>query len=324
MDLLYKYTMENDAVETDILNDWSNTSMPADYEAESRYTLLKEYIAKLQFASFKFVYQITSLDSDGMPNENDSFHIAGAISKLNIIRKNANLIDVRKRTELLNEAKNHLVKNSLGGINDEQRLILLIYILHQENWFNIFALPDEAFVFAEHDNRMDMIGEVYGKYFLYYDYLQNKLKLASPQLSIPVKKALSEKKQKEIDTFKDLFFETYKSKGVYDKVIDALSNPLPYHITSACELPDDTQFIDTSSGKMTWNEGIRGTHMYLAGLYELCKEDKKWIRKVPKLYLPSAKVSFNIGMSRNAFSRMNAGSLDAKYIKPFQLLFRHI
>ena len=324
MDLLYKYTMENDAVETDILNDWSNTSMPADYEAESRYTLLKEYIAKLQFASFKFVYQITSLNSDGIPNEDDSFHIAGAIAKLNIIRKNANLIDVRKRTELLKEAKNHLVKNTLGGINDEQRLILLIYILHQENWFNIFPLPDEAFVFAEHDNRMDMIGEVYGRYFLFYNYLQDKLKAVSTQPSIPVRKAMSEKKQKEIDTFRDLFIGLNKTNGVYDKVIKALSAPLPYHITSACELPDDTQFVDFSNGKMTWNEGIRGSYMYLAGLYEVCKESKKWIRKAPKLYLPSAKISFNIGMSRNAFSRMNAGSLDAKYIKPFQLLFRHI
>lgn len=324
MDFLYKYTFENDAVENAICNDWSNTPMPADYDAESRYTLLKDYIAKLQFRSFKFIYQITSLDSDRIPNEDDSFHIAGAIAKLNIIRKNANLIDVQKRTELLKEAKYHIVKNTLGDIKDEEHLVLLIYLLHLENWFNIFPLPDEAFEFESFENRMDMIGVVYGKYFLFYNYLQDKLKLASPQLSFPLKKVISEKKQKPVDTFKDLFFEVNKSNGVYDKVIEALSNPLPYHITSACELPDDTQFIDDSNGKMTWNEEIRGSHMYLAGLYELCKDNKKWIRKVPKLYLPSAKISFNIGMSRNAFSRMNAGSLDAKYIKPFQLLFKHI
>lgn len=329
MDFFFYYIDVSDASEAKILADYSNRAIPEWTDAAGRYGFLKNYIAMLQFTWSKFKYQVRAIDKDGIPGENDTASINKALAELNVIRNHKDLSDFKRRSELQKEARLRTKEDTLGEVKDEQHLILLIYLLHDESWFNEFPLPEEAFEFNDHENRLDMIGEVYGKYFLFYDYLLGKLKDKPQQLIMHPQQAMSDLKEESEGTFKSMFFAANRTNGIYDNVIDALSKPLPDYVVSACKidcnLPDDFQFVYSQDGKMTWNDSIYGSHKYLAGLYQYCRDRSSgpWIKPAKeKPYLTSAMKSFNIDMSRNAFADMMQGNLNPKFLKPFKLLFR--
>lgn len=323
MNFLYKYTFAHSALEETICNEYSEITLPPDYDADARYAYLKGYIAHLQFLSYRFTYQITSIDTDGIPREDEYCNILSALEKINLIRKHKDVIDVQKRAKLIKEAKRHFIKDTLGDIKDEQYLILLIYVLHEENWFNFFPLPDEAFEFVDHNNRMDVVGEVYGRYFLFYDYLQGLLKACGTKSYTQALNTSHSKRENKIECIQDLFFDVHKKNGVYEKVKDILCSPVSYAVARASEIEEGFQFAVADGNTIRWNENVRGSFMYLAGLYQVL-EDKRWIMKLPKYYLRTASTSFGVAMSRNAFTLMRTGNLHDKYIKPFRLLLKHI
>ena len=329
MDFFFYYLEVSDAFEAKILEDFSNCEIPDGTDAAGRYNLLKNYTAMLRFNLSKFTYQVRAICKDGIPGENDIANIAKAIAQLDVIRKHADLCDTNRRWELLREAKLRLKNDTLGEVKDEQRLILLIYLLHNEKWFNEFPLPEEAIECYAFENRLDMIGEVYGKYFHFYDYLQGKLKDAPQQLILQPPPAISDSIEEPEDLFKSLFFVANKKNGIYDSVIEALTKPLPDHVIrdcrKDCKIPDDFQFVYFEDGKMTWNDSIYGSQSYLAGLYQYCRDREKypWIKKEKeKTYIISAFKSFNIDVCRSAFAKMMQGNLDPKFLKPFKFLFR--
>ena len=322
MSMIYTYVFGNGAMENTICDEFSRIAIPADHDARSRNALLKNYIGKLQFCGFKNGYQIASIDVDGIPHEDEHSCISSAIDKLNIVRNHPVVTNIHERAALLKEAKKHMVNDTFGEIKDESTLVRMIYLLHRENWFDIFPLPDEAFEFEEHDNRMDMVGEVYGRYILFYDYLQEQLKTCCAIPAV-LKQDMKKPCTQPTWTFEDLFMEARKKEGLYDKIIQTLSEPLPYHIANACGIKEEVQFVNLDGDKINWCADIRGSYSYLSGLYEVCRE-KNLIKKNSKLYLSSARNSFGIDMSRSAFEKMKSGTLDDKYIKPFRLLLKYI
>jgi hypothetical protein len=329
MDFFYYYSEVSDASEAKIVADFANYAMPEWTDAAGRYDLLKNYTAMLQFTWSKFKYQVRAIDKDGIPGETDIANINKAIAELNVFRNHKDLSNPKRRSELLKEARLRTKKDTFGEVKDEQHLILLIYLLHEENWFNEFPLSEEAFEFYAYDNRLDMIGEVYGKYFLFYDYLQSKLKDRQQQLIMQPLQPMSDSNEESEGTFKSMFFVANRTNGIYDSVIEALSKPLPdYFVRDCkkdCKIPDDFQFVYFEDGRMTWNNSIHGSQSYLAGLYQYCRDRPSypWIKQAKeKQYLSSAMNSFHIDMSRNAFADMMQGNLNPKFLKPFKLLFR--
>ena len=261
MDYFFYYLEVSDAAEEKLIEDFSNCAIPYGTDAAGRYNLLKNYTAMLQFTWSRFKYQVRAIDKDGIPGENDIANINKAITDLDLIRKHADLSNPIRRSELLKEAKLRSKNDTFGDVKDEQHLILLIYLLHDANWFNEFPLPEDAFELCTHDNQIEMIGEVYGKYFLLFNYLLEKLKGLPEPATVQVDANQNETADKNNGSLKHLFLENNKSIEDYNEVIEALSSPLPKWISSACELPVDTQFVNIKGERMIWNENIQGKYV---------------------------------------------------------------
>ncbi len=155
----------------DILRPHKTIEIPQ--TAKERYELLKKFSAKYFFYHYK-VHYLNKILAD-----NDTNAIKAEIQELDKIKKHEQLSDTDKRNKLYPDAVEyiHHRKNYNQFSFTYEQIELFIYILHENNFFSRFLLPDEEF----YNNRMNQpIADSYGKYFLFYDYLTNKLKDLQP------------------------------------------------------------------------------------------------------------------------------------------------
>ena len=140
--------------------------------SKERYNLLKEYTAQWFCYHYEVQYLIKALADD------DINSIKSQIQELEVITKHESITDPVKRNKLYSDAKDYIHKyaNRSQPYNEYslERITLFIYILHANNFFDRFLIKADA---LNYRNGVENIyADVYGKYFLFYDYLKTKLK----------------------------------------------------------------------------------------------------------------------------------------------------
>jgi hypothetical protein len=298
-------------------------------DAKSRYEIFKKYIGKFYFFTELLGYLTYAL------REDDIHSITAAIQELDEIRQHESLTNPISRGKLYKEAKEYAVNMVRHPLDqpksyDSERLTLMIYLLHENNYFDTLRLPDEAFIIDGHPNNIEVVGEVYGQYFTFYDYLQSKLQeleSASPGKHTPHanKPETSNDEEDSIPTFRDLFLAIHKPK--FDQMIQLLLKELPMQIINRYPELDrlDGPILYEVEDGYALNSMLPSPISYLAGIFIVSKKSM-WLKsgsieKSKDALAETFKV--DIG-STTAFKSAKYGRLDAKYIEPFRLLFKDI
>jgi hypothetical protein len=206
----------------------------------------------------------------------------------------------------------------------------MICVLFENDYFDAFELPDEAFEIGPAPHLL-ILGEVYGKYFAFYTYLEKKrdeLKAKSgitqPQL-LKTGRSRDLEKVNAVSTLSDTFRIIHKDK--FDRIIAVLLKKLPPDIIDKfpeLERLDGPILNEVENGYML-NAVLPSPISYLAGLYIVCRK-KLWIAHYPyKKYKEVMALTFNLAISStNQFKNAKYGFLDSKYIELFEILFENI
>ncbi len=297
-------------------------------EAKDRYEVFKKYIGDWHFYSCKYDYLSYAL------REDDILSVSGAIQEIEEVRNHELLKNPDSRCSLYHDAQKYMI----DSINprkeakkyDTEKLVLMIYLLHEEGYFNNCPLPDQAFEIDDHPNKIEVVGEVYGRYFTFYNYLQDNLKKLRPESSLEAvitNEPKTQGREKEsISTFKEMFYDIHKPK--FDRMIELLLKDFPIQIINKYSELDrlDGPTIYEVGNKYALNSMMPSPISYLAGIYIVCKKNK-WLtnnhtlKEIKKVV--GNTFSVRIG-SPTAFKNASYGYLDTKYIEPFRLLFKDI
>ena len=316
MDIYEHFTDDCEKAQQDIYDKYLEIPMPIPGDAKGRYVRLKDYIGEWHFYDCKFNFL-----SDA-PEEVDIHSILKEIQLIEDIRNHKLLRDKAKRSELSDEAKDHLKRGSLNAVKDDEKLSLLICILLEDNWFDIFPLADEAFELDDHANNIESIGEVYGKYFRFYEYLKYLLKKIDPKLLINIAqksentKPLKTKKIKPL-TFKDIFNKDNEDKA--DKILEILLRDLPEKVTIEYDELSEP-FISKTGNNIVWNISVKNAVSYIAGIFRVCSK-KYWLgTHSMDTYVEIFANTFNVKItSRTNFRKALLGEFDRRYFVPFEL-----
>ncbi len=112
----------------------------------------------------------------------------------------------------------------------------MVYLLHRENYFKIFPIPDAAFDVNSPSNSYAIIAEVYAKYVHFAKYIEDKYKNFNPEeentiTALPqpevANKYMPESANINSETrlVKDIIDSKFKDK--YDNILKILSNNNP-------------------------------------------------------------------------------------------------
>ncbi len=102
-----------------------------------------------------------------------------------------------------------------------------LYILHKEEYFKLFPIPEDAFDIKISTNRLDLIGEVYGKYFLFKEYLEKVNDTLENKNVEETKPNKTHKKNKEYRKISEILNEDFKEK--FTGIINILSKEKPFY-----------------------------------------------------------------------------------------------
>ena len=294
-------------------------------EPVARYKYFKDYYGEFFYCQYLMEYAQYAITDDNIES------LLGALQELNEVRND-------ERIKKGSDSRNRLYVQAQRVMVDFQRgipltkhcdyetLVLMSILLHENEYFNAVPVHEDFFKIGQ---QTQVVAAVYGEYFLFYNYLKRRLKKLQPNSS-ETTQTLS---KGEPETFEELFFDNH----VYKKVIERLSKPLDERIANAGEIVLGTKLVEVICNKIYWNISIKkkprdsegplkkgAGHSYLAGLYEACLNLKLIERQEERVLLQTATTSFNLQMSRSAFSKMYAGTLDEKYIEPFMLLLKDL
>ena len=308
------YEEELDAKQEALQDKYREIDLPTN--ASERYTRLKQHIGEWQF--LRFYYGFLSENQ----NESDIHAIASAIQQIEDIRDHERLQTKESKDKILKEAKRLVKLNALTSV-DKEHLLLLIFALHNDGWFDIYPLPDAAFEFSDTE-RLDIFGEVYGKYFRFYGYLRGLMEKAEPRLLEQVSKKVAQniktKFKKEISSFKDLFHDDHKDK--FDKIMQVLSTKLP--VTKGFTALGNSVVSQSGEGYV-WNASIKPTKSYIAGIFQVCAS-KYWLKTfTDQEYGIALSKTFGVKFeSDTLIKKARNKALSTEYTVPFIQLFNNL
>jgi len=299
-------------------------------DAKGRYKIFKEYIGKYWFYECLFPYLRLAL------REDDIHSITAAIQELDAIRKHELLTNPISRGRLYVRAKSYIVymveTERLHDDCDDLTLVLMLIILHENNYFDTFFLPHEAFTPFEFDGiapHLQIVGEVYGRYFMFYDYLQGKLKECESTLENTATERTDKSgddKKAPVLTFKDTFLIIHKDK--FDAIIESLGKLLPDTILNKYEELKrlDGPIIYEKEKGYALNGLLPRQPSYLAGLYRVCLKNG-WVGKQHSLETIKDALALTFTTELNtltAFKKALSQDHVPKYSEPFRMLFETI
>jgi len=296
-------------------------------DAKSRYEIFKEYIGKFYLYSELYFYLMDAL------REDDIHSITAAIFEIEATRKDNRLLEPRSRAHLYREGRRYvaqLVKNPAELENyDSRQLILMICVLFENDYFDSFVLPDEAFEIGGPAPHLEILGEVYGKYFAFYKYLQRKQKECEAALDKTVTERTDkpeDDKEAPVLTFKDTFLFIHKDK--FDAIIESLGKLLPDTILNKYEELKrlDGPIIYEKEKGYALNGLLPRQPSYLAGLYRVCLKNG-WVGKQHSLETIKDALALTFTTELNtltAFKKALSQDHVPKYSEPFRMLFETI
>lgn len=301
--------------------------LPHKHDAKGLFEYLKNVSGKEDFIFLRCNYQCDSILDDGSSGEDNIHNLSYHLNRINLIRKNGVFDTISKAKDLTEEAKRRFLNGSLFDEDDEDNLFLMVYLLLLDiEFLNTFPLPIEALDLNELGTTKGAFIRVYSKYFLFYDYIIDKLeKITSlvtekPQAQSNTKKA-GRKETLPSDTFRDLFKEIHKSK--YDQIMTLLSNDLPTSVTQQFE-ELHRPFAIKMSNNYVWNPEVENVNSYVVGMYLACRQ---WLRaKISQeTAINALNKSLDVEISaRTPFSKRHNKRFIETYIKPFELIFQNI
>jgi hypothetical protein len=213
---------------------------------------------------------------------------------------------------------------------DDEKILYMIS-LHNNNYFDSILLPDEALILGMPNTikSIEMIAQVYGKYFLFYDYLQNtKKKLEStPDASCETCELFAEDQSNDviITTLYDMLLPEHKDKR-YLQIVSLLSREFDkkeLKIYKKIKKPLFT-IIDGDIKKLKLNS-FHGKYSCLGALLIYLNREK-WIREVPssRLFDIANKIFGTNIKDHSLFSKINSHSNNSAYMEDIELLFMEI
>ena len=277
------------------------------------YNLLKDYIGEWHYIDLRRRFLSNS------EGEKDVRSLLAAIEDIQDIRQHV-LLQPKNINALYAEAKRLINSKTLFNVQEKEKLTLLIFVLHQKSYFNLYPLPDEAFEID--DNGWDKIGEVWGKYVRFYLYLRDLLGKVEKELLQPIISGgpKERKKKKVITSFQDLFAEDHEGK--YHIIMDRLCNKMP----DFKELEVSGNSVVTKNGDIyKWNPTIPFQKSYAAGILQYCNITRHWFDKHTLAEWETA-VTNTFGSESSSTAQLKKarkGEL-SDYVKPFAMLLQDI
>ena len=166
-------------------------------DPKEKYELFKDSTGRYQFYEIKWNY----LTQAG--REDDVNSIKAEIIDIQSITQHEKLNSEIEKLKLFRAAKEYFAKAKvLGpvegkGASYTEEVTLYIYTLHEMGYFNNYSLPDDAFYIDGTANNIKFLGEVYGKYFLFYDYLLEQAAKHGVEITITIKPEIKVEKKPE-------------------------------------------------------------------------------------------------------------------------------
>ena len=224
---------------------------------------MKDYTANWYFLNYKYDFLRQTA------GRHDVELIEAHLHRLDKLKKHEKLTLPNSRKELYLSAIKYINELNDRGLYPEkygkEEISLYLIILHEKNYFDGEELPDEVFDLTSPYNEIVAIPDIYGEYFLFYEYLNNELKRGA-DVNVPNQSNTENEGQQE--EFKDIFLIIHRAK--YDKIIDLL--------TQKNNVMPQCPFITVDGEKIVWETGTDGSHSFLAGLIVALKESG-WIYK---------------------------------------------
>ncbi len=276
--------------------------------------------------------------------DDNKYAIAGQKQELERIINHEKIKNPAEHNRLYLEAIKYIADTVVHGKKDivinDQDTALYLYILHKAGYFeNYFLVPDRAMGIDFTDNKVELIPEVYGKYFLFYDYLKER----ATELNIPDSGVIIDEKEKPVkpqgnaelpvkpqskirlmkgQTLMDIWEPG--SMGKYYRVMKSLEN---------FEFENGRKLVEKRDSKYHWLPAPtpKKWQMYLAAFcheMELAKliNPEKYNGSIPVLQ-EILKHTFNIAvLSPDSFSSIKNtdDSVYSDYKKPFKNILREI
>jgi len=297
------------------LNDhYAGYFLPPTTDAIGRYARLRDQMGEWQFYECK----------KGIEDESDVHSILKVFQEIEDIRLHELVQNKNDRKKIIKEAQKRVINGTLKDETDKQKRLVLVCLLHEEKWFDVYPLPDEAFEFEDFPNGVNMIWEVYGKYFRFYEYLRALISNLAPQFLVDTNNSAQNipAVARKIESLQDIFHDGHKNK--IDIIIERLSQELPIEITKIFSELDDP-FISRIDTDIVWNPAIKNAGSYLAGIFYYCMK-KYWLDTCTTDEWRAAFANtFNVRINTTtSFKKALAGTLATKYTEPFKILFKDI
>lgn len=243
-------------IEFDILLDKYNFILDPDQyrelipdDTKERYELFKASTAQYYFLEYRKEYRNFTLDKDNLSI------VKGYISEIEKITDKPELNKDHSDYHNLYLSAVRFINGLSGMIRNfkledysKEQIDTFLYLLHREEYFNLFPLKYDAFDMDKPDNRYRLIGENFGRYFLFADFLEEiQTTLTSltwtPESNIVIRnKAINQKVDGGFDAnIFDLVQNEYLKN--FNELLKKLSedNPL-FALTSNTELHRDPKF----------------------------------------------------------------------------------
>ncbi|MFA6150530.1 MAG: hypothetical protein WC716_04350 [Chitinophagaceae bacterium] len=285
-----------------------------DASTSERYGLLKDASAKYFFAQEKLKLRDELLIGDAKTL------ISGKIQELQKIVLNRKLAVPIERKKIYISAIHYL--NSLYNGEDtsrfkEEEIFLMLHLLHSDNYFEQFHLPDLAIISIDDNNIFNLIAKAYGKYTLFYNFLLEEAAIFSLKTQTNFKNIPHRENKKERKT-KNLIQIWQGSEQQYLEAISFLKQPF-------VEGENDVPFItEDKNGNYIWLSYHIGYQQYLAAFLTTC---------MLKNLIPSdfsgddlVAISFNTfslkALDKPSFTYLPFRAPNKKYMDAFSTLFK--
>ena len=235
-------------------------------------------------------------------------------------------------------------KNGFGKYTEEE-VTLFLYSLHAQDYFKILPLPDNAFQVDCSLKKYYAIGQVVGKYELFYKHLLFEISNKSQpsyNAKVTTLKAIESTLQKKDEVppcrLKDMLLPEHRDK--YDIIVRFLSNENPYDDLKklarkngfTSPLPTFDKFdmpIFVPNEEPIFDLRINPNYTAkksIAASLILCMVDKYYFRQlgISKLHLV-ANLTFNVNMDKhNLFCSLNSNRKHDVYMLFFKSLLDNL